>query len=118
MLFRSKTVGLLGTAFTMEKYFYKGRLHDKYNLDVIVPEKKDRELVHQVIYQELCLGHVNDAAKVEYLRIVDDLSKKGAQSVILGCTEIGLLINQSDTHVDLCDTTEIHIKKALDFALG
>ncbi|MBL7003186.1 MAG: aspartate/glutamate racemase family protein [Gammaproteobacteria bacterium] len=112
-----KTVGLLGTAFTMEQDFYKGRLQNKYGLNVLVPEKEDRELVHKIIYEELCLGHINDSAKQEYLRIINDLALKGAESIILGCTEIGLLVKQQDTQIELCDTTEIHIKKALEFAL-
>ncbi|WP_448569981.1 aspartate/glutamate racemase family protein [Thalassotalea ganghwensis] len=112
-----KHVGLLGTAFTMEQEFYKGRLHDNYQVDVSVPEQKDREIVHEVIYQELCLGQTKAQSKAEFLRIIEDLASKGAEAVILGCTEIGLLVKQSDTQVLLLDTTEIHAQKALELAL-
>ncbi len=112
-----KTVGLLGTGFTMEQDFYKGRLQDKFGLEVLVPEAEDRAIIHRVIYEELCLGRVNDAAKAEYLRVVDGLAEKGAEAVILGCTEIGLLIKQIDTPIKLFDTTEIHAQKAVEFAL-
>jgi aspartate racemase len=112
-----KTVGLLGTAFTMEQEFYKGRLEDKYRLKVITPNKVDREIIHSVIYNELILGKINSASKQEYLRIIQSLSDQGAQGVILGCTEIGTLVSQSDTTVNLFDTTTIHAKKALEFAL-
>lgn len=112
-----KSVGLLGTAFTMEEYFYKGRLTDNYGLDVLVPGEKDRELVHQVIYQELCLGRIQTQAKSEYLRIIEAMAGAGAEAVILGCTEIGLLVNQADTKVRLYDTTVIHAEKAVAYAL-
>lgn len=81
-------VGLLGTAFTMEQTFYKDRLIEKHGIDVITPNEADRKIVHDVIYNELCLGEVNDASRKEYLRIIDGLSKQGAEAVILGCTEI------------------------------
>ncbi|MCB1671598.1 MAG: aspartate/glutamate racemase family protein [Gammaproteobacteria bacterium] len=110
-------VGLLGTAFTMEQDFYKGRLQEKFAIEVIVPEQSDRELVHGVIYQELCLGRVTDQSRREYLRIIDQLARDGAQAVILGCTEIGLLISQQDTSVKLFDTTAIHARKAVENAL-
>jgi len=112
-----KKVGLLGTAFTMEQDFYKGRLIDRYRLDVIVPNKDDREIVHKVIYDELCLGRVEEDSRSEYLRIIDDLASQGAEAVILGCTEIGILVNQNDTNVELLDTTEIHAKKAVEYAI-
>lgn len=112
-----KAVGLLGTAFTMEHDFYKGRLSQKYSLDVLVPDKQDRGVVHDVIYQELCLGKIRPDSKLEYLRIVDSLSQQGAQAVILGCTEIGMLVKQSDTNVKLFDTTAIHAEKAVEYAL-
>lgn len=111
-----ESVGLLGTAFTMEQEFYKGRLENKYGLQVLIPDEKDRELVHKVIYQELCLGKIKSDSKAEYLRIIDALSAKGAEAVILGCTEIGTLINQADTDVRLLDTTAIHAKKAVEYA--
>lgn len=111
-----KSVGLLGTAFTMEQDFYKGRLTNKYGLHVLVPDESDRALVHKVIYKELCLGKVESNSKAEYLRIIDALAAKGAEAVILGCTEIGMLVNQEDTTVRLLDTTEIHAEKAVEYA--
>lgn len=110
-------VGLLGTSFTMEESFYKGRLVDKHEIEVIVPNQNDRKIIHNIIYQQLCLGIITVAAKQEYLRIIDDLSSQGVQAVILGCTEIGLLINQKDTNTLLFDTTLIHAKKAVTYAL-
>lgn len=111
-----KNVGLLGTAFTMEQDFYKGRLKDNYDLNVIVPNEIDREVIHNVIYQELCLGKINLTSKDEYLRIINRLAEQGAEAVILGCTEIGMLINQADTKVTLLDTTYIHAQKAVEYA--
>lgn len=113
-----KTVGLLGTGFTMEQDFYKGRLRDHYGLEVLVPGEADRKIVHEVIYQELCLGEVKAESKVEYLRIIDALAAQGAEAVILGCTEIGMLVEQGDTGVRLLDTTAIHAEGAVEFALG
>lgn len=110
-------VGLLGTAFTMEQAFYKGRLADTYGLDVVVPDAPDRQRVHDIIYNELCMGIVKPSSKATYLGIVDKLAQMGAQGVILGCTEIGMLISQADTAVPLYDTTTIHAAKAVDQAL-
>ena len=112
-----KTVGLLGTAFTMEQDFYKGRLSENYGLNVLVPESEDRKVVHRIIYQELCLGKIESNSKAEYLRIIDSLSNQGAEAVILGCTEIGMLVNQEDTEIRLLNTTEIHAEKAVERAL-
>ena len=112
-----KTVGLLGTGFTMDQGFYKGRLRDKYGLNVLIPNEADRKIVHDVIYQELCLGEINDQSAAEYLRIIDDLVEQGAEAVILGCTEIGMLVKQEDTDVKLFDTTLIHAQKAVEWAL-
>lgn len=112
-----KTVGLLGTAFTMEQDFYKGRLQAHYGLEVLVPNAADRQLVHGVIYNELCLGTIEDTSKEAYLRIIDTLAGQGAEAVILGCTEIGMLVKQRDTHVPLYDTTAIHAAKAVAYAL-
>ena len=112
-----KTVGLLGTAFTMEQDFYKGRLSENYGLNVLVPENEDRNVVHRIIYQELCLGKIESDSKTEYLRIIDSLSNQGAEAVILGCTEIGMLVNQEDTEIRLINTTEIHAEKAVERAL-
>jgi aspartate racemase len=112
-----ETVGLLGTAFTMEQDFYKNRLSENYGITVLVPDKEDRKVVHDIIYQELCLGRIESHSKTEYLRIIETLSGKGAEAVILGCTEIGLLVNQKDTNVRLLDTTVIHARKAVEYAL-
>lgn len=113
-----KTVGLLGTAFTMEQDFYKGRLQDKHGLCVLVPEPVDREIVHDVIYQELCLGNIIASSKAQYLRIIEGLAEQGAEAIILGCTEIGMLVDQSDTQIALLDTTYIHAQKAVELALA
>ncbi|MBU2512402.1 aspartate/glutamate racemase family protein [bacterium] len=112
-----KTVGLLGTAFTMEQDFYKGRLEEQYGLKVIIPEKEDRQLVHQVIYNELCLGVLKEDSKKSYLSIVKKLQNQGAEAIILGCTEIALLIGEEKTEVPLLDTARIHAEKAVEYAL-
>jgi aspartate racemase len=112
------TVGLLGTSFTMEQEFYRGRLTDRHALQVLTPAAADRELVHQVIYRELCLGTVREPSQREYLRIVNELAARGAQAVILGCTEIGILLKQDDTDVPLIDTTAVHARQAVDFAIS
>ena len=111
-------VGLLGTKFTMEQDFYKDRLTSKYGIDVIVPALAERALVHDVIYNELCLGVINDASRATYLNVIDGLYERGAQAVILGCTEIALLVSQTDTPVRLYDTTKIHAEQAVAFALN
>lgn len=110
-------VGLLGTAFTMEQDFYKGRLEEKYGIEVVIPNKEDRKIIHDVIYEELCLGKIKEHSKKEYLRIISTLERQGAQGVILGCTEIGLLVNQADTTTTLFDTTFIHADAAIQKAL-
>lgn len=112
-----KTVGLLGTAFTMEQDFYKGRLKDNYGLTVLIPNEADRKIVHHVIYKELCMGKSLQASKAEYLRIIETLAEQGAEAVILGCTEIGLLVDQTDTEIILLDTTYIHAQKAVEYAI-
>ena len=112
-----KRVGLLGTAFTMEQDFYKGRLSERHDLEVLVPKAEDRALVHRVIFQELCVGITTNASKAEYLRIIEALKEQGADAVILGCTEIGMLVTQADTDIPLFDTTEIHANAAVTFAL-
>lgn len=111
-------IGLLGTAFTMEQDFYKGRLENKHGLTVLTPNREDRAIVHQIIYDELCLGKVNDASRAEYLRIINRLVDAGAQAIILGCTEITLLVKPQDTAVKLFDTTKIHALSAVDKALS
>lgn len=110
-------VGLLGTAFTMEQDFYRGRLEERFGLTVLVPDAPARKTVHDIIYQELCRGIIRPESGDRYLEIIQDLGEKGACAVILGCTEIGLLVRQTDTPIPLLDTTEIHVKKALDLAL-
>lgn len=112
-----RSVGLLGTAFTMEQAFYKNRLTEKYHLNVLTPEPDDRQLVHKIIYQELCLGKVEPTSKTEYLRVIDSLAAQGAEAVILGCTEISMLVQQGDTPIKLVDTTAIHATKAVNYAL-
>jgi len=112
-----KKVGLLGTAFTMEQDFYKGRLTHNYGLEVLVPNETDRAIIHKVIYEELCLGIIKPESKAEYLRIIGTLAEQGAEAVILGCTEIGMLVTQSDTKIKLLDTTAIHAEKAVDHAI-
>jgi aspartate racemase len=112
-----KRVGLLGTRFTMEGDFYRGRLVDKYSLEVLIPGPADREIVHRVIYEELVLGRIEPASKAEYLRIIAGLSAAGAEGIILGCTEIGLLVSQADSRLPLFDTTRIHALAAVQFAL-
>lgn len=110
-------VGLLGTAFTMEQDFYRGQLRDLHQIEVLVPHESQRQTIHQVIYDELCLGKVCQPSKDAYLKIIDQLAERGAQAVILGCTEIPLLIKQSDTAVPLLDTTRIHARAAVTMAL-
>ena len=112
-----KTVGLLGTKFTMEQDFYKGRLTEQYGIQVLTPEPQDREIIHRVIYEELCLGKVNPQSRQSYLKIIESLYVQGAQAVILGCTEIALLVGQQDTQVPLYDTTAIHSEAAVKQAL-
>jgi aspartate racemase len=111
-------VGLLGTAFTMEKDFYKGRLATRHGLDVIVPEEADRRLVHHVIYRELVAGEVREASRAAYRDVIGRLVARGAEAVILGCTEIMLLIGQEDSPVPLFDTTRLHALAAVDQALA
>ncbi len=111
-----KTVGLLGTAYTMEQDFYKKRLIERHGLDVIIPEKPDRGKVHDIIYNELCLGQVEAGSRKTYLEIADKLASEGAQGIILGCTEIGMLLRPSDTDIPLYDTTLIHAQSAVNRA--
>ena len=109
-----KTVGLLGTAFTMEQDFYKGRLQDQFGLNVLVPNTDDRKIIHDIIFNELCLGKFENDSKNTFLRIIQALAQSGAEAVILGCTEIGMLVKQSDTDVTLYDTTQIHANVAVE----
>ena len=110
------SVGLLGTRFTMEQAFYRDRL-EQQGIRVLIPEESQRERVHGVIYDELCLGQIRDDSRQAYLDIVASLAERGAQGVILGCTEIGLLIQATDTEIALYDTTRIHAERAVRVAL-
>ena len=112
-----KNIGLLGTRFTMEQDFYARRLRDAYDLNVILPSKQDREIVHRAIYDELVLGVVRDESRLEYLRIMDALQAEGAEGVIEGCTEIVMLVQQEHTDIPLFDTTSIHAEAAVEMAL-
>ncbi|AXT71060.1 aspartate/glutamate racemase family protein [Vibrio sp. dhg] len=111
-------VGLLGTRFTMEQDFYKGRISEKFGIDVVVPTADEQTVVHDIIYKELCLGEIKTESRDRYLKIIANLHAQGAQAVILGCTEIALLVKQSDTTVPLYDTTEIHAAHGVEWALG
>ena len=113
-----KRVGLLGTAFTMEQDFYRGRMLHQHGIVVVVPGDAERALVHQVIYDELCHGVVRDASRVAYQRIIDDMQAQGIGGVILGCTEIALLIGQDDVALPVFDTTALHAQAAVTLALA
>ncbi|MHC3016162.1 aspartate/glutamate racemase family protein [Klebsiella pneumoniae] len=110
-------VGLLGTRFTMEQAFYRDRLTEKHGLQVVVPDAEDRAIIHRVIYDELCLGMVRAESRQAYRRIMNDLARQDAQAVILGCTEITLLVGAEDCAVPLFDTTAIHARAAAERAL-
>lgn len=115
---KHQRVALLGTAFTMEQDFYSGRLRENFGLDVIIPESEDRQRVHQVIYEELCQGKRLESSKQDYLAIIQRLQENGAEAVILGCTEIALLIQQKDCELPLFDTTQLHAEQAIQFSLS
>ena len=112
-----RNVGLLGTRFTMEQAFYTDRLR-QHGLQVITPNQRDRDFVHRSIYEELCVGKFFDATRDEYRRVIEDLAQQGAEAVILGCTEIALLVKPDDAPLPLFDTTHIHAHAAVDYALG
>ena len=111
------TVGLLGTRFTMEEAFYRGRLEDAWGLRTLVPDDEGRGVVHRVIYQELCQGTIRDASREQFQQIIAGLAERGAEGVILGCTEISMLIGPDDVATPLFDTTEIHARRAAAWAL-
>lgn len=113
-----RRVGLLGTRFTMEQDFYRGRLQDKFGIEVVTPVAADRDSVHRIIYEELCLGHIHVASREEYRRIISDLEQQGAQGIIFGCTEIGLLVGPQDASVPVFDTTAIHARAAAEYMLA
>jgi aspartate racemase len=111
-------VGLLGTAFTMEQPFYTGRLAERFGLTVLVPEAADRQVVHRIIYEELVLGRIEAASREAYAGVMARLAERGAEAIILGCTEIMLLVRPEDSPVPLFDTTELHAEAAVEWALG
>lgn len=111
-------VGLLGTRFTMEQDFYTGRLEKQFGIEVLVPDRTERETIHRAIFDELCQGRVEDVSRQRYLAIIDSLHAQGAQAVILGCTEIAMLVGQRDSAVPLYDTTALHAQKAVAWALA
>lgn len=111
-------VGLLGTRFTMEQDFYRARLTDRHGIDVVIPDDDDRALVHRVIYEELCLGRVEEASRLAYRDVIQRLVAQGAQGVILGCTEISMLVGVEDAAVPLFDTTGLHAAAAVQAALA
>ncbi len=113
-----RRVGLLGTRFTMEQDFYVGRLIDRHGLEVLTPTAPERDEVHRIIYDELCLGKILSASRESYRRIMNELARRGAQAIILGCTEISLLVGEEDSPVPLLDTTAIHAQSAVEAALA
>lgn len=115
---RVEVVGLLGTRFTMEQDFYVRRLRDRHGLQVLVPEEHERAEVHRIIYEELCLGQILDTSRAAYHRVISRLVERGAQGIILGCTEIPLLVDPAGLGVPGFDTTRLHAEFAVDFALG
>jgi aspartate racemase len=111
-------VGLLGTRFTMEQDFYKGRVQERFGIEVVVPDSQRQQEIHRVIYEELCLGSIEQASRQYYLDTIEALASQGAEAVILGCTEIAMLVAQQDTKVPLYDTTAIHCQAAVELALS
>lgn len=110
-------LGLLGTRFTMEQPFMRERLEHEFGLQVVVPDEDDRAEVHRIIYEELCAGVVSDASRKTYQRVIESMAQRGAQAVVLGCTEITLLIQQGDSVLPVLDTTRLHAQAAVDYAL-
>ncbi|MDH4220650.1 MAG: aspartate/glutamate racemase family protein [Candidatus Aminicenantes bacterium] len=110
-------VGLLGTKFTMEQDFYKGRLNQRHEIDVLIPDDKERQVIHDILYNELCLGAIKELSREKFKDIIQGLVGRGAQGVILGCTEIPLIVSQKDCEIPLYDTTTLHAKAAVAFAL-
>lgn len=111
-------IGLLGTGFTMSDEFYKGRMQSNHGLEVLTPDIDDQAVVHRIIYEELCVGKINPSSRTEYLSVIDKLANKGAEAVILGCTEITMLVSQSHTPIPLFDTTALHAEAAVTLALS
>ena len=113
-----RRIGLLGTRFTMEQDFYRGRLESAHGLQVLVPDDAERTIVHEVIYNELCLGVINESSRVAYRDIIRRLVAQGAEGIILGCTEIGMLVSPADSPVPVFDTTAIHASGAVEYCLS
>jgi len=114
----ARRIGLLGTAFTMELDFYRKRINEQHEIDVVIPELHDRQMIHDIIYQELCQGQIEDESREVYLAIIDRMRAQKIDGVILGCTEIGMLLQPQHTDIKLYDTTAIHAQQAVDHALG
>jgi aspartate racemase len=112
-----KTVGLLGTRFTMEKDFYKGRLKDNFGIDVLIPGEDERITIHTILYDELCLGSIRTKSKEKFQNIIANLEDRGAEGIILGCTEIPLIVKQEDYVIYLYDTTTLHAQAAVEYSL-
>lgn len=112
-LLNKQKVGLLGTEFTMNQSFYKDRLQHQFGVETMSPNQADKQIVNRIIFDQLCQGHINDQARQNYLSIINKMATRGAEAVVLACTEIGLLINQADTDVPLIDATHCHINKAV-----
>ena len=111
-------VGLLGTKFTMEQDFYKGRLKSRHGLETLIPPPEERQVVHDILYDELCLGEIKDLSRGKFRDIIHNLVARGSQGVILGCTEIPLIVDPQEYAIPLYDTTTLHARAAVDFALG
>jgi aspartate racemase len=113
-----QTVGLLGTRFTMEQDFYKKKLQEEHGIQVLIPDEPERQTVHAILYDELCLGEIKKISQDKFRTIIENLSSRGAEGVILGCTEIPLIVDQKDYEITLFDTTSIHALAAVDYALS
>ncbi len=115
---RMKKVGLLGTRFTMEEEFYRGRLEEKHDIEVLIPDEKERQDIHDILYTELCMGEIKKLSQARFSQIIGNLVSRGAEGIILGCTEIPLLVKQQDYDLPLFDTTAIHATKAVEYAIS
>ncbi|MFX0073526.1 MAG: aspartate/glutamate racemase family protein [Candidatus Hermodarchaeota archaeon] len=113
-----KRIGLLGTKYTMEQDFYRGRLKKKFDIDVVIPEAEEREIINDIIFKELCVGEIKDGSREKYKKYIEELVQKGAEGIVLGCTEIPLLIKQNDVSVPIFDTMTIHAEYAVNYAIN
>lgn len=113
-----KKIGLLGTRFTMEESFYKDRLQERFGIATVIPSIEERHFIHETIFQELCLGKIKETSRERFVKIIESCHQQGAEGVILGCTEIAMLVNQEHTAISLFDTTTIHAEKAVEFMLS